>query len=110
MVWVVIRTGINLLIICPKQVGILFGVVVAVVAGVFLYSQAEGDGKQEQRDAVLISVGYGTSACSEEYPLLARGFSLNVAKLITSKGSIARAKSARAGLADARRCFGRYVA
>lgn len=69
MVWVAIIIGIILLFIFPKQVGILIGVVVAGIAGIYLYIQAEEDSKQKQRDAVVISVAYDTNACSEEYPL-----------------------------------------
>ena len=69
MIWVAIIIGIILLIVFPKQVGILIGAVVAGIAGIYLYIQAEEDRKQKQRDAVVISVAYDTKACSEEYPL-----------------------------------------
>ena len=71
MIWIALIIGIILVIIFPKQMGILAGVVVLTIAGIYLYFESEENNKERQREAVVISVKYDTTTCTSEYPLLA---------------------------------------
>lgn len=70
MIWIALIIGIVLIFIFPKQMGVLAAVVVVGIAGIYLYLQAEENDRKKQRDSVAISVIYGSSVCSSEYPIV----------------------------------------
>jgi len=70
MVWIAIIVGVILLIIFPKQILAILGVLVLAVAAIFFYSQEQENKRQREKDRVQVSVKYDKKNCSEEYPLL----------------------------------------
>ena len=69
MIWIALIIGIILIFVFPKQMGILAAVVVVGIAGIYVYLQADENDRKKQKDAVSITVSYGSSICSKEYPI-----------------------------------------
>ncbi len=69
MIWIAIIIGIILIFIFPKQMGVLAAVLVAGIAAIYLYLQAEESNRKKQNDAVSITVKYDKTVCSAEFPI-----------------------------------------
>ena len=70
MIWVAVVLGVILLIgMFPKQMLGILGVLVLLIATVFLYFQGQADERQREKDSVQVSVKYDEETCNEEFPL-----------------------------------------
>ena len=70
MVWVAVIIGVILLIIFPKQVLSIIGILVLAIVAIIFYSQEQENQRQRAKDRVQVSIKYDTEKCSAEFPLL----------------------------------------
>jgi len=69
VVWIAVIIGVILLIMFPKQIGVLIAVLLVLLGAIFLYIKLDQDAKKAEKDAVSIEITYGSPACAKEYPL-----------------------------------------
>ncbi len=69
MVWIAAIVGVLLLIVFPKQVGALIGILALGFGALLFMENYNSEQRRKERDAVKVEIAYDEQRCSEEFPL-----------------------------------------
>lgn len=72
MIWAALVAAIVLLLLFPKKMGLVLGLLISIFIAIVVYIKLDESSRKAQIDAVSIDITYGNSNCSFAKPLNVR--------------------------------------